>query len=75
MTYVSHCCYLGTLHCLVRICTCMVWIQGTSLSGQVVDGKIIDPMYKERQEEIYKRISTLKGMLTTTNSGPYKECV
>ena len=41
-------------------------------NGQVVDGKIIDPMYKERQEEIYKRISTLKGMLTTTNSGLIK---
>jgi len=41
-------------------------------SGEVVDGKIIDPLYRERQEKIYKRICTLKGMLTTTNSGIIK---
>ena len=42
-------------------------------SGEVVDGKIVDPSYKERQEKIYKRISTLKGLIVTTSSGIIKK--
>lgn len=37
--------------------------------GTLVNGKVVDPLYKEKQEEIHKRISTLKGLLLTTTNG------
>mgnify|MGYP000846989112 CR=1 FL=1 len=37
--------------------------------GTVVDGKIVDPVYKERQENMFKRASDLRGLITRTENG------
>jgi hypothetical protein len=41
-------------------------------NGEVVDGKIVDPMYKDKQESIAKRIGELRGLVRNTTNGMMK---
>lgn len=38
-------------------------------AGEVVNGNVVDPVYKEQQENMYKRIGSLRGLILNTTSG------
>lgn len=41
-------------------------------AGEVVDGKIVDPIHKEKQDKMFKRVGELKGLILRTNNGIIK---